>query len=79
MIVGESPIRHTPLYYTRGLPGSWDENWDFGNRVAANVFSEPWIIRATGKLIVKSHLDVAPDRRVLPRDMGPQRSNKKIS
>ena len=21
-----SSIRHTPLYYTYGLPGSWDEN-----------------------------------------------------
>ena len=27
MIAGGSPIRHTPLYYTYGLPGSRDENW----------------------------------------------------
>jgi hypothetical protein len=26
MIAGGSPIRHTLLYYTYGLPGSWDEN-----------------------------------------------------
>jgi hypothetical protein len=26
MIAGGSPIRHTPLYYTYGLSGSWDEN-----------------------------------------------------
>jgi hypothetical protein len=30
MIAGGSPIRHTPLYYTYGLPGSWDENWGRG-------------------------------------------------
>jgi hypothetical protein len=29
MIAGGSPIRHTPLYYTYGLPGSWDENWGY--------------------------------------------------
>jgi hypothetical protein len=31
MIAGGSPIRHTPLYYTYGLPGSRDENYS-GNR-----------------------------------------------
>jgi hypothetical protein len=25
MIAGGSPICHTPLYYTYGVPGSWDE------------------------------------------------------
>jgi hypothetical protein len=29
LIAGGSPIRHTPLYYTYGLPGSWDENWGY--------------------------------------------------
>jgi hypothetical protein len=29
MIAGGSPVRHTPLYYTYGLPGSWDENWGY--------------------------------------------------
>jgi hypothetical protein len=29
MIAGGSPIRHTPLYYTYSLPGSWDENWGY--------------------------------------------------
>ncbi len=29
MIAGGNPIRHTPLYYTYGLPGSWDENWGY--------------------------------------------------
>ena len=24
--VGGRPIHHTPLYYTYGLPRSWDEN-----------------------------------------------------
>ncbi len=29
MISGGSTLRHTPLYYTYGLPGSWDENWGY--------------------------------------------------
>jgi len=29
MISGGNPVRHTPLYYTYGLPGSWDENWGY--------------------------------------------------
>ena len=29
MIAGGNPVRHTPVYYTYGLPGSWDENWGY--------------------------------------------------
>ena len=29
MIAGGNPVRDTPLYYTYGLPGSWDENWGY--------------------------------------------------
>ncbi len=29
MLAGGNPVRDTPLFYTYGLPGSWDENWGY--------------------------------------------------
>ena len=72
MIAGGSPIRHTPLYYTYGLPGSWDENWgdDRARTIEgsiglaeigldpgrAYVFDQTWVRCADGKLVVKAAL-----------------------
>ncbi len=72
MIAGGSPIRHTPLHYTYGLPGSWDENWGYDREPTIEgsirlaeigldpartyVFDEPWARCADGKVVVKAAL-----------------------